>query len=174
MIPKKREIDQIITKIRGEKKKWVNNEQFYSSQITKSEESLLRVHLSFPYNIFIWFSKAMIHELFGATQIFVNGTFKITPHGFVQVIIILVRIESLDNYASVCFGLMQTKTQENYAYLFHLLKLLMGNHEPSFITIDFEMAQKKSAGFYFSKFSISWMLLSFWYCPEKKVRRVKL
>jgi hypothetical protein len=75
----------------------------------------------------------------GPTNIFIDCTFRVVPHGFTQLMIIMVYSSQYKMYAPVFFILLQSKFQATY---YHALQQPINSSEWTFsassVTCDFE------------------------------------
>ena len=78
---------------------------------------------------------------------FIDGTFKIVPRSYRQLLIIIIYHTQLKCYLPACFILMSHKSKAAYEYAFRNLFLICRNLDiklnPEFIMCDFEAALRK-------------------------------
>ena len=83
-------------------------------------------------------------------DLFIDGTFSITPKGFYQVMIVMIYEPSSKLYIPIFYALLQRKNKWTYWHFLHLIKVaaLMQMNVKS-ITCDFELALHKEIGHQF-------------------------
>jgi len=75
-------------------------------------------------------------------RVFIDGTFTLAPPLFSQVFVILAK--RAEYVFPVMYALLPNKRQETYDGLFRLIKTIWPLFNPTFISLDFEMAVVKS------------------------------
>ena len=93
------------------------------------------------------FSSPCLLRMLSYPKWFIDGTFKIVPRSYRQLLIIIIYHTQLKCYLPACFILMSHKSKAAYEYAFRNLFLICRNLDiklnPEFIMCDFEAALRK-------------------------------
>ena len=119
-------------------------------------------------------------KLASSKQWFCDGTFKVSPQGFQQILNIIVYLPGLEIYYPACHLFITHKTQEVYTMALSFLKSLglsqknKLNFEPNLITCDFEPALRNSIKSVFPNVHISGCYFHFTKCLWEKISKLGL
>lgn len=121
--------------------------------------------------IIIWSVKPFVTKMNRVTQIFVDGTFKITPVGFYQFVTIMYYCEITNMYLPCMFFLLTGKTESIYNMAFSLVRTTFSNWKSlKYITCDFEKALMNSL---FNSFSGTELVGCFFHFKQANYRQLQ-
>ncbi|KAJ6242318.1 hypothetical protein M0813_22452 [Anaeramoeba flamelloides] len=135
---------QIIKKLIIKQKSIKITESTFDPLINKytlDGQQLLWGYLQIPAVVVIWSSPLLFNFLQNCTQIFVDGTFTVTPPSMKQFFIIQGWIPSIKEYIPLVWAVFDSKSQYVYETFFQLLKSQCDSDwNPYFINCDYELA----------------------------------
>ena len=90
----------------------------------------------------------MMYQLAKSSQWFVDGTFSISPSGYIQLLIIVVYIPTFKIFYQACYILLTGKSEKIYLSAFQSLKSVVQEEEltlrPDIVMMDFELGLKNA------------------------------
>ena len=122
-----------------------------------------------------WGNPSLFGLLNGKINLFIDGTFKVTPHPFYQCLIIMAFDSSTQCYVPVCYVLMTSKTYFLYWHALHWV-IVMSQHrlEPETVTCDFEKGLMKAIDQQFPRGKINGCLFHWKQAIQRKMLSLKI
>lgn len=116
----------------------VNPDIFQSPYDVSADRSFLRGHQLIPEQILIYATDDMIEYQDKTNVILVDGTFRIAPKGFKQVLTIMGYSTELTSYFPLFYVFLPSKKQEVYKRLFKILQNMFNFDSIQYAFSDFE------------------------------------
>ena len=128
--------------------------------------------------IVILANNTMLKQLSASSQWFVDGTFKIAPKSFYQILNIIVYISHLKIFYPACHIFMTHKTEELYSIAFSNLKIISETLKfplhPTVIMCDFENGLRNSLKQCFPEANLSGCYFHYTKCLFEKLKKLGL
>ena len=120
-----------------DRKNWLRQFCIYVNHDSKSNETS---------KIYVWANPALISIAKGNNvRAYMDGTFRICPKGFEQVMVLMIFDQQTDVYVPVFYGLLDSKTSHAYwKFLSICIEATDCNFFPASVTCDFEPAEIKA------------------------------
>lgn len=116
----------------------VHSDIFQSPYDVLADKSFLRVHQLIPEQILVFATDDMIEYQDKTDVILVDGTFRIAPKGFKQVLTIMGYSTKLTSYFPLFYVFLPSKKQEVYKRLFTILQNMFNFETIKYAFSDFE------------------------------------
>ena len=118
-------------------------------------------------------------SLFGhlgrGVQAFIDGTFRIVPHPFYQVLIIMIYCSEVEVYVPVLYILMTCKTEWAYRHALHETYVVSRyKFHPFSVTCDFEKGLHNAVRFQYDSAIINGCLFHWKQALRKKMSKLKI
>jgi hypothetical protein len=100
--------------------------------------------------VLLWATDDSLAVLRCNGQIFIDATFRVVPHGFAQLLIVMAFDRATNIYCPCAYALMTSRCEYLYCVVFHeLVVLLEYGWDPSVVVTDFEKALVKAVKYQF-------------------------
>jgi hypothetical protein len=112
-----------------------------------------------------------------AKYFFIDGTFRICPEPFLQLVTIHCDLESTMDYTNIVplvYALLPNKKKDTYMILLDLLKTRIRDWEPLCVMIDFEISLRQAIQSFFHDVTIKGCYYHFINALWKKAKQLKL
>ena len=193
---KKKDVNKLIQQIRGEifpkdSEKILNAYYCQATDTSDPNYNLFRAHIKLPYfttdttnvsiknqEFIILANKTMLKQLSLSSQWFIDGTFKVAPKGYTQILNILVYLPHLSIFYPACQVFMTHKTEELYFMVLLTLKNICHQAklrlEPRTIMADFEKALQNAIKISFPEAELCGCYFHFVKCLYDKITKLGL
>ncbi|KAJ6235354.1 hypothetical protein M0813_28635 [Anaeramoeba flamelloides] len=101
-------------------------------------DDLLQIYQMVPEQMIIYSSRRLLNYLKTSQRIYIDGTFKVSPKGSYQMLIIMGYLPNIDETKPLCWAILKSKKQKEYIRCFQNLRSLCTNWNPNYISSDYE------------------------------------
>ncbi|KAJ6229217.1 hypothetical protein M0813_08134 [Anaeramoeba flamelloides] len=136
--PTKTNLLKIIKESRCLKSQYDSSDVLRIRRTFDETDDLLQIYQMVPEQMIIYSSRRLLNYLKTSQRIYIDGTFKVSPKGSYQMLIIMGYLPNIDETKPLCWAILKSKKQKEYIRCFQNLRSLCTNWNPNYISSDYE------------------------------------
>ncbi|KAJ3426012.1 hypothetical protein M0812_28459 [Anaeramoeba flamelloides] len=136
--PTKTNLLKIIKESRCLKSQYDSSDVLRIKRTLDETDNLLQIYQMVPEQMIIYSSRRLLNYLKTSQRIYIDGTFKVSPKGAYQILIVMGYLPNIDETKPLCWVLLKSKKQEEYIRCFQNLRSLCTNWNPNYSSSDYK------------------------------------
>ena len=180
-------LSQLVNRCRNERMKLHNGDVYRTIETPEvgkfcdSQLWFLQFNLSLPVKneervdrIVGFGHPALFSLISGSNELFIDGTFKIVPKPFYQVLVIMCYDQQLRVYVPIMYILMTGKTEVLYRHALSWVNaIVLGHSAPKMVTCDFEKGLMNAVEYTFKNVTVNGCLFHWKQAILRKLKEIR-